>query len=191
MKGEWCYWKNYFTPEECAKIIEDGLTITSKDATLGVEGAKVDKETRRSKIRFIQKTDPRFKWVFDKLWLAAIQSNDEWFKFNITKITYLQLAEYDESYQGEYKIHKDVFWINNDLEYHRKITCVVQLTEPSKYDGGDFELYYLSQDSPDKEEIRSLGTAIFLPSFIDHAALPVTKGTRYSLAAWFDGPKFV
>ena len=44
---------------------------------------------------------------------------------------------------------------------------------------------------PNKEEMRTQGTAIFLPSFINHAALPVTKGTRYSLAVWFEGPKFV
>ena len=191
MKGEWCFWKNYFTPEECAKIIEDGLTLPEQEATLGVEGKNTDNQTRRSKVRFIQVWDPKFKWLFDKLWLAAVQSNNDWFKFNITKLGYLQLAEYDESYQGEYKIHKDVFWINNDPVYHRKLSCIVQLTDPSTYEGGDFEMYYLSKGYPNKDDLRTLGTTIFLPSFIDHAALPVTKGTRYSLAAWFDGPKFV
>ena len=190
MKGEWCMWQSIFSPEECAKILEDGLTIPEQEASLGVDGKAKDNSHRRSKVRFIQKYDSRFKWLFDKLWLLAIQSNDDWFKFNITKIGYLQLAEYDESYLGEYKIHKDVFWLNDDPFYHRKITCVVQLTEPSKYEGGDFELYDLAKEPPDKEQLRQLGTAIFIPSFIDHAALPVTKGTRYSLAAWFDGPKF-
>jgi PKHD-type hydroxylase len=51
-------------------------------------------------------------------------------------------------------------------------------------------MYDLSQNSPDKEEIRQQGTAIFLPSFISHAALPVTKGTRHSLAVWMEGPKW-
>jgi predicted 2-oxoglutarate/Fe(II)-dependent dioxygenase YbiX len=51
-------------------------------------------------------------------------------------------------------------------------------------------MYDLNQ-YPDKEEIRTQGTAVFLPSFIPHAALPVTKGTRYSLAVWFEGPKWV
>ena len=82
-----------------------------------------------------------------------------------------------------------MFWINND-NYHRKLTCVIQLTDPSTYEGGDFEMYDLNE-GPNKEELRTQGTVIFLPSFINHAALPVTKGTRYSLAVWFEGPKWV
>jgi PKHD-type hydroxylase len=70
------------------------------------------------------------------------------------------------------------------------LTCVIQLTNPGEYEGGDFEMYELTQ-YPDKEDLRTQGTAIFLPSFINHAALPVTKGTRYSLAVWFEGPKWV
>ena len=67
---------------------------------------------------------------------------------------------------------------------------MIQLTDPSTYKGGDFEMYDLNQ-YPDKEEIRTQGTVSFLPSFIPHAALPVTEGTRYSLAVWFEGPKWV
>jgi len=51
------------------------------------------------------------------------------------------------------------------------------------------ELYDL-HGYPNKNELREQGTAIFFPSFITHAALPVTSGLRYSIAAWFDGPKW-
>jgi PKHD-type hydroxylase len=80
--------------------------------------------------------------------------------------------------------------MNGDPHFHRKLTCVIQLTDPTTYEGGDFEMYDLSQNAPDKEEIRQQGTAIFLPSFISHAALPVTEGTRHSLAVWMEGPKW-
>ena len=191
MRGEWCYFKSYFTPEQCVKILSDGLKLPAQDAKLGVAGMSEysNDEYRKSKIRFIQQANhPQFQWLFDELWKMGMQANRDWFNFHITNLSFVQLAEYDESYSGEYKKHHDVFWINND-NYHRKLTCVIQLTDPATYEGGDFEMYDLNQ-YPDKNEIRTQGTAIFLPSFINHAALPVTKGTRYSLACWFDGPKW-
>jgi PKHD-type hydroxylase len=189
MRGEWCYYKNYFTPEDCEKILNLGLNLPSGDATLGVGGQYVDTSFRKSQTRFIEKTNNSFQFLFDEMWKMAIAANDQWFGFHLSKIDYIQLAEYNSSYQGEYKKHHDVFWINNDPIYHRKLTAVVQLTDPSEYEGGDFEVYDANQ-YPNKEDIRSQGTVIFIPSFMPHAALPVTKGVRHSLACWFDGPKW-
>jgi PKHD-type hydroxylase len=191
MRGEWCYFKSYFTPEQCSKILEDGLQLPAQDAKLGVTGMgeQTGGDFRKSKIRFIQQGNhPQFEWLFNELWLMGMQANRDWFNFHITNLSFIQLAEYDESYQGEYKKHHDVFWINND-KYHRKLTCVIQLSDSSTYEGGNFEMYDLTE-YPNKEDLRTQGTAIFLPSFIPHAALPVTKGKRYSLAVWFEGDKW-
>lgn len=191
MRGEWCYFGNYFNKETCQKILDLGLQLPAQDAKLGVAGMNdyFNNDYRKSKIRFIQSTNTNFTFLFDEIMKMGMQANKDWFNFHITNLSYIQLAEYDESYQGEYKKHHDVFWVNND-NYHRKLTCVIQLSDPSEYEGGDFEMYDLNQ-YPDKEAIRQQGTAIFLPSFIPHAALPVTKGKRYSLAVWFEGPKWV
>lgn len=189
MRGEWCYFKSYFSPEQCQKILDDGLMIPAQDAKLGVDGSTEINQWRKSKVRFIQRDDPKFQWLFDEMWKMAIQANDEWFRFNVTKITYIQLAEYDESYQGEYKKHHDVFWMNNDPHYHRKLTAVVQLTDPSTYEGGALELCNPTE-APNADEVRQQGTVFFFPAFLEHQANPVTKGTRYSLACWFDGPKW-
>lgn len=189
MKGEWCYFKGAFAPDVCDKILKLGLQLPSKEATMGVDGSVKVSEFRRSKIRFIQQSDPNFTFLFDAMWKMAIEANDLWFNFHVTKISYIQLAEYDESYQGEYKKHSDVFWMNNDAHYHRKLTAVVQLTDPSTYEGGNLELFGLSE-YPNSQEVRGQGTAFFFPSFLEHQATMVTKGTRYSLACWFDGPKW-
>jgi PKHD-type hydroxylase len=191
MKGEWCYFGRYFSKETCQKILELGLKRPSQDAVLGVDGATVDNNWRRSKVRFIQANDPEFQFLFDEIWKMGMQANRDWFNFHITNLSFIQLAEYDSSYQGEYKKHHDVFWINND-KYHRKLTCVIQLSDPNDYEGGDFELFDLTGGQyPNKEELRQQGTAIFIPSFTPHQAHPVTKGTRYSIAVWFEGPKWV
>ena len=186
MKGDWCYWNRYFSKEQCEFILEQGLKIPPQDAGLGTEGIK--DESRRSKIRWIYPNNPDFQFVFDALWKTAISSNRDWFNFHITNLPFIQLAEYDESYQGEYRRHHDVLWMN-DSEYHRKLTCVIQLSDPITYDGGDFEIF-VKQQPDNKEAMRDQGTAIFIPSFVYHQANPVTRGTRYSLTAWFEGPKW-
>ena len=191
MRGEWCYFNQNFSKETCEKILELGLKIEPQDAKLGVSGMSENSNSdfRRSKIRFIQSNDPDFKFLFDELWRMCILANKDWFNFHITNVSYVQLAEYDAEYEGEYKKHHDVFWINND-QFHRKLTCVVQLTDPNEYEGGDFEMFDLTE-YPNAQEVRAQGSTIFLPSFVPHQAHPVTKGRRYSLAVWFEGPKWV
>lgn len=190
MKGEWCYFKSYFDKQTCEKIINEGLKIKSQDAVVGVnDSSRVDYENRRSKIRFIQSNNWQFKFLFDALWNTSIQANNDFFNFHISKLDFVQLAEYDEKYKGEYKDHHDVFWINQDPFYHRKLSCIIQLSDPSSYEGGDFQLIDTNQKPP-VEDIKQQGTIIYFPSFFLHRALPVTKGVRYSIAAWFDGPKW-
>jgi PKHD-type hydroxylase len=189
MQGEWCYFKSIFTKSECDLILNAGLKIPDQKAKMGVDSLATDSSYRKSNIRFIKKENAQFNFLFDKMWRLAIEANNDWFNFHITKLDYIQLAEYTAEERGEYKKHHDVFWMNKDAHYHRKLTCVVQLTDPNEYEGGDFELFDVSEN-PNKEAIRERGTAIFIPSFILHAATPVTKGKRHSLAVWFDGPKW-
>ena len=73
--------------------------------------------------------------------------------------------------------------------YHRKMSCVIQLTDPNEYDGGDFQIIDTAH-SPPADELREQGTIIYFPSMMRHRALPVVRGRRYSIAAWFDGPKW-
>ncbi len=190
MLGEWCYFKSYLNKKQCDDILKEAQKLPEKDSTIGVnEGNKLDTEYRRSKVRFIEQTNLTFKPLFDEIWKLAFRANTDWFKFHIERLSFIQLAEYDSKYSGEYKRHHDVFYINGDPYYHRKLTCVIQLTDSNEYEGGDFEVFNTAH-YPNKEDLRQQGTVIFIPSFIEHCANPVTKGTRYSLASWIEGPKW-
>ena len=101
----------------------------------------------------------------------------------------MQLAEYSDRDRGEYRDHHDVFWINGDPHFHRKLSCVIQLTPPDQYEGGDLQLLDVGQ-FPLASDIRQQGSVLFFPSFFLHRATPVTRGTRHSIAAWFEGPKW-
>jgi predicted 2-oxoglutarate/Fe(II)-dependent dioxygenase YbiX len=43
---------------------------------------------------------------------------------------------------------------------------------------------------PIDPDVKEQGTFAFFPSMMRHRANPVTRGTRYSIAAWFEGPKW-
>lgn len=191
MKGEWCYFKSILPADYCQRLIDVALTRPASDAQIGVGSGGVAKDDsfRRSDIRFVNRGDKELEYVFDELWQLAIRANQDWFDVHISKLDYFQIAEYDSAVRGEYKTHHDVFFVNNDPIYHRKISCVVQLSDPDTYEGGDLTFEHV-QHHPDPAELRKRGTVIFFPSLIRHAALPVTAGKRYSLAAWFDGPKW-
>jgi PKHD-type hydroxylase len=190
MKGEWCYFKSWFSAEYCDKIIETVSTRPPQDAKIGTnEGVKEDNEFRRSSLWFVNQGDPELGFLFDELWKLAIRANQDWFDIHISKLDYYQVAEYDSTYAGEYKTHHDIFYMNGDPYYHRKLSCVIQLSDPKSYEGGDLVFEHVDA-YPNPEGIRQQGSVIFFPSFVRHAALPVTAGKRYSIAAWFDGPKW-
>ena len=69
---------------------------------------------------------------------------------------------------------------------------ILQLSEPVSYDGGVLAIENVigipSQE--DYSAMKKKGTIIVFPSFIYHRLEPVTRGKRYSLVAWFEGPKF-
>lgn len=189
MKGEWCYFKQFFSPDECKEIIDAALKIQPEQATIGYgNGNKIDNEYRRTNIRWLHKTDETWTQVYQAIESCVKRANDDWFQVDYTHLPYIQFAEYDAQFQGEYKKHEDVFWIT-DTPYHRKLTFVVQLSDPQEYEGGEFELFDCNQ-YPDANEILQQGTVLVFPSLKFHAMNKITKGVRYSLAGWFEGPKW-
>jgi hypothetical protein len=70
-----------------------------------------------------------------------------------------------------------------------KLTCLLNLsTQP--YSGGEFMLQPGGETLVIKE-FNTPGTMVVFPSYILHKISPVIKGTRVSLAALLEGPKWV
>ena len=190
MKGEWCYFKSHFSKSVCEDIIKEAKKLPAQEASVGTNGIEsVNQDIRKSKVSFINSSNKTFDFLYDEIWRRAIEANHLMFNFHITKLDYIQFAEYEASKNGEYKKHQDVFWVNGDPFYHRKLTCIIQLSDPNEYEGGDFEIFDVCE-YPNADDIRQQGTIIFIPSFVYHRANLITKGTRHSIAAWIDGPKW-
>ncbi|MDB4212558.1 2OG-Fe(II) oxygenase, partial [Ascidiaceihabitans sp.] len=69
----------------------------------------------------------------------------------------------------------------------RKLTLVLQLSEPGSYEGGNLEIM------PSAQVLfanRAQGCVSVFPSFSLHQVTPVTTGTRHSITVWAHGPAF-
>ena len=69
-----------------------------------------------------------------------------------------------------------------------KLTCLLNLSEKS-YKGGNFQI---CRNTPETiEEFNTPGVMVVFPSYILHRIMPLTQGTRTSVAALLEGPQWV
>ena len=191
MKSDWCYWMGAVSPQQCDAIIQSAIKLPKESPTLGYDSGIKNEDVRRSYVRWVYEENSELNYTFDIMWKYLRVINKDWFNFNVTHLPPMQFTEYDADYKGEYKRHQDVFWINPSNR-HRKVSMVLQLTDPKEYQGGDLNIESMIQNPShgDRLAMRQRGTIIAFTSYLWHALEPVTVGRRHSLVAWFEGPKF-
>lgn len=177
------FFKDLFTKEECQKIIDLKDVIQPHQAKIGgstIEG-DINTEKRRTEIRWIN-WNSELDWVFEKIGTAVSSSNNKWWQYHLSGMNEaLQLTHYKSEDLGHYDWHEDHGHTGNFL--HRKLSCIMPLNEG--YEGGDFEIFQIG-----KPPELTLGTLLIFPSFKVHRVTPVTKGERWSLVNWVNGPPF-
>ena len=178
----WVTWDGAFTEDECEWIIEYGKLVQSYNGTIGVEGKELDKTIRDSKVSWLVPAK-EFEWVYDRLTAVVMDVNINNYRFDLFGFQEaLQFTEYNEP-GGHYGKHVD----NMYKGPIRKLSVIVQLSDPSKYEGGDIEMHLADEPTiMDKKR----GDVIIFPSSVLHAVTPVTKGTRHSLVGWITGKPF-
>lgn len=190
----WTYFFNGgLTKHEVALLVEYAKQLPLAEATVGHGGGnKVNKEMRNSDVRWI-KLLPEVQWLFDRITLLAGRANKKAFFLDLGKhepyldFRSFQFTQYSAESQQHYDWHTDncfipAIWSAVD----RKLSCVVQLSDPADYEGGKLELDGVTISDGN---FKSPGDVIFFPSHLRHRVTPVTKGTRYSLVTWINGPR--
>lgn len=180
----WAWKSSVFTPEECNMIINacknnvNPATLYAKDG----KTSNVDTSYRDSNTVFILPSMEN-NWIFQRIGDAVMEINNNHFRFDLTGFAEgLQFTEYKEP-GGKYDLHVDKVF-NGII---RKLSVVVQLSDPATFDGGDFHY----QDSTTVEVLpKSQGMALAFPSYALHGVTPVTRGVRYTLVGWVTGPNF-
>ncbi len=133
----------------------------------------------------IRKT--RIGWTEDhklqeKMKRFLLEANRNAFGFNADYLPPLQFGEYHPG--GHYDWHHDVNW-NNEGMYDRKLSIVLQLSDPATYSGGDFEFSEVQNPN-----FRPQGSVLVFPSYLLHRVTPVISGVRHSLVGWVEGPRW-
>lgn len=186
MNQLWQIWYNGITEDKIDSIIKECEPYPIISATIGDDAYMKNDQYRRSDIRWV---DPfQSEWVKDLLWRYSEEANRNAFGFDISYLREIQFTTYNSDNQGKYDWHNDIFWAN-PRAYDRKVSIIIQLSDSKDYEGGDFQ-FDSGVPSPDPEMVRNKGAIIVFPSFLLHRVTPVTKGTRKSLVAWVEGPKF-
>lgn len=178
------YKDDIFTRDELDLLQRRALASNISGLIGGPKGAGnfLSHEVRRSKISWLP-CNRETIWVFDKLSSAISSLNHNFYRFDITGFCEeLQLTNYDHVDNGMYGWHID----RGDGRLGvRKLSAVVQLSEPGEYEGGDLEVLHTTPDPIKIEKKR--GKLVIFPSYTIHRVTPVTKGTRQSLVAWLFG----
>lgn len=192
------WWQKFqaFTKAECDEIISFGLEFPVQDATVGHGGSGgTNHAIRKTKVRWINTMSAKFQWIKLRMQHHMLLANRDAFGFDVSPecVTEVQLLEY--GLDDHYDWHEDLNWKPDPTQatpWQRKISMVVQLSDPKTYEGGKL---LLDRDPiPDNADGSSWfskpGDMIFFPSFLRHKACPVTSGVRYVLTGWFTGPNF-
>ena len=179
-------YREAFTPDELDKIIEIGDQLPSSDATVGTdEGGESISKIRKSTVAWIPQNSETV-WIYDRLAWIIRQLNGQFYKFDMWGFTEdLQYTIYNEDDRGHYTWHQDL-GVGGGMS-PRKLSCVLQLTDPAEYEGGDLEILTSANPIP---VIKERGIISLFPSYQLHRVTPVTNGIRKTLVVWACGPEF-
>lgn len=150
-----------------------------------VEGDGVNAEIRRTQLKWLNQNNPVTTLLTHYTSLANAECG---WHYDIRGCEAIQVGTYDAEEQGYYDWHVDVLRQPNNPAM-RKLTAVLQLTDPDAYTGGELEMKL-----PFTDEIvqipKGRGNIVVFPSFLYHRVTPVTQGSRSTAVAWFVGPAF-
>jgi len=66
----------------------------------------------------------------------------------------------------------------------------IQLSDDEEYEGGNLEFKNILTNEKQEKAQRQKGWVCVFPSYLEHRVTMVTKGTRKSLVAWVEGPRW-
>ena len=198
----------YFTdlPSDVVDLITKSLAVDFDDkmADSRLQGDSLNKDKRNSQNTWV----PTTHWLGGFVWHYVERANRENFLYDLRCIDgeSMQYTRYEE---GQfYGWHNDAGlatqykpvavgnraeglgqdFLNERLEMVRKLSFVLQLSDPEDYEGGNLQL--LDESGSTYFAPRQKGTMILFDSRTQHRVLKVKKGVRKSIVGWTVGPRW-
>lgn len=179
------FWNDGFTEEELNKLTKTcEMRNTVKAGIAGRTDTDDYSDVRKSSIRWITQANDT-SWIYDRLAFIVRQINGQFFNFDISGfVEDFQYTVYEAENEGHYTWHVDM---GKETTSPRKLSLVMQLSDPSEYEGGDLQLLTSAHETIIE---KKKGHIVVFPSYVLHRVTPVTKGIRKSLVIWIAGPPF-
>lgn len=182
---QFAWWENAFTNDQLNWLQEQAKNASQKAQVGGGGVGVVNPNIRRSELSWLESSE-NTKWVFEILSNVVSSLNAQYFGFDLRGFgEAIQLTNYDQSENGMYGWHVDF----GGKGPSRKLSLVLQLSDPVEYEGGVLELQPNGKDVVKMRKQR--GLIVVFPSWTLHQVTPVTQGSRQSLVSWITGPSFV
>lgn len=177
-------WDNAFTEEEIKRLCQYGDALCLSKATIDQAINTNYEDVRNSSVGWIS-NNSETSWLYDKLAFVARQLNAEFYGFDLSGfLEDMQYTVYNGESNQHYTWHIDMA---DFAAAPRKLSLVIQLSDPSEYNGGDLET--MTKAKVDVVE-KKKGMIAAFPSWVLHRVTPVTSGVRKSLVVWICGPCF-
>jgi PKHD-type hydroxylase len=173
------------THDECDNLIQIAHEQGFTPATIGDEEKTssnnyIDEDIRKAEIAMIPfKSLP---WLSNTLTESLRYCNQN-LQFDLDGFMDLQVIKYNVD--SFFLAHLDILTINSDMQ--RKVTFVIQLSNPDDYVGGDLCIWTKKEED---RMSRKKGSLHVFPSYLLHEVTPILSGTRYALIGWCFGPEF-
>jgi len=146
-------------------------------------------------------------WIASHIWFYIQKANESNFLYDITKFEndVIQYTTYDVgdhyNWHVDYSISTNINKsVGNNFEENtlnsvlvknqeiRKLSFVMQLSDPSDYEGG--ELQFLDDSDNIYYAPKEKGTIIVFDSRTKHRVRKIKKGFRKSIVGWVMGPRW-
>lgn len=180
--------RNVFSKDECLQIRNSGhefvpSTIYRHKDNSDIESSNFEDKLNTNDRNSFSKTlfvNKETQWIYDRIAKLTIKANKAFYNFIIDGILQMEVLKYEQN--GFFTAHSD---LGNQEVSGRKLSVVTMLSDPSEYEGGNLKFLF------EKEQPQLLqGSVVIFPSYVFHVVEPITKGTRYTLVTWIEGPHF-
>lgn len=211
LHNHYWYFKKAIPDHTCDGIIKhalqkkDSLAVTGTEQDKLKKGESLKEDDLKSLITTKRNSNVVWlddQWIYDLIipYIKAANKNAGWnFEFDTSETCQFTKYKKGQFYNWHFDMFDEPYNLPNNPNMHgkiRKISVICQLTDPSKYKGGELEFDF-RRNSPIKEskteictEIQPKGSIVVFPSYVWHRVKPVTSGTRYSLVMWNLGRPF-
>ena len=198
-------WHYTDIPEDLTNIlVKDIEKFNSDMGDSKLMGDALNKDKRNSKNAWV----PTNHWIAGFLWHYIERANRENFLYDLRCIDgeSMQYTQYDVGQFYTWHTDSDLAshykpitvgnrgidvandFINTNAELVRKLSFVLQLSNPDDYEGGNLQL--IDEEGKSYFAPRKRGSIIIFDSRTQHRVLKITKGERKSVVGWVVGPRW-